>query len=749
MDFPISKFICAYKEYNTPENYVPQPMFRRTFDVGAELVSASLIIGSLGYYEVHINGEDITKGEMAPYRSNPEHYVYFDRYEIGMMLQEGKNVIAVLLGNGFQNSVVETWDFVKLPWRSAPQLSFSIELKYLDGTVETVFSDSQTKGAKSPIIFNDFHCGEHYDARLERKGWDTVDFDDSDWTPCILMPQPSGEARLCEVEPIIIREELKPISVTECDGGYIYDFGENNAGLCRLTVKGESGQRIVLKHIEALVDGKPHSENIDFDGIIYRDFQTDIYICKGDGVEIHTPKFTYHGFRYVYVKGITPEQATEDLLTYLVMSSDIKQIGSFVCDNNIVNKIQEATVRSDISNFHYFPTDCPHREKNGWTADASLSAEQLLMNFTPENSYREWLLNIYKSMKPNGELPGIIPTATWGYEWGNGPAWDNVIVYLPYYTYVYRGDKKILTESAVPLENYLGYLYSQLDENDLIAIGLGDWCQPGKTGGGYDTPLIVTDSIVSVDIARKAEFIFGELGMQQQALYARTLAERMTTAVRKHLIKDGLVEGGTQTAQAMALYYGIIEEQDKQAAFSYLLKFIDEKQGHIYTGVLGARVLFRLLSDNGYSDLAFDMITREDFPSYGNWIKRGATTLWERFWDEDELPYSMNHHFWGDVSAWFYSYLGGIRFNPTGKDLQNVDIVPYFVSKLNHVKARHCTPDGEIMTEWTRKGNNVELKIILPEDVYGEIRLPSGYAFADGSSCVPLKAGIYVVNSKN
>ncbi|MBR4073504.1 MAG: hypothetical protein IKK24_06130, partial [Clostridia bacterium] len=403
-------------------------------------------------------------------------------------------------------------------------------------------------------------------------------------------------------------------------------------------------------------------------------------------------------------------------------------------------------VRSDISNFHYFPTDCPHREKQGWTADASLSAEQMLFNFSPENSYKQWLLNIYKAMKDDGQLPGIVPTGTWGYVWGNGPAWDNVIAYLPYYTYVYRGDKEILSDLALPMMRYLTYLYSRLDENDLLELGLGDWCQPGKTGGGYDTPLVVTDSIMSIDIARKAAFIYGELDMPEQKQYALNLVQRITKAFRQRLIKNGLVEGSTQTGQAMALYYGLIEEKDKEAAFSYLLKFIDEKNGHLYTGVLGARVIFRLLSDWGKADLAFDMITRTDFPSYGNWIARGATTLWERFWAEDEKPYSMNHHFWGDVSAWFYSYLAGIKINPTGKDVNNIDVSPCFVEKLNYAKAETRCQGGKISVEWHRTEKGIELNVDIPPNIYGEIKLPKNLCFADtNTQSRPIKTGKYIV----
>lgn len=747
MNLPASSFICARWEYNTKERFIPQPLFRRTFDVRKGVVSAHLTIGSLGYYEVHINGENITKGEMAPYRSNPDNYVYFDRYETTGLLKEGKNTIGVILGNGIQNSITETWEFTELPWRSAPAVSFELTVCYEDGSTDTVLSDENTLVSDSPIIFNDFHFGEYYDARLEQDGWDTADFDDSAWKNAIKIKSPRGEARLCEVEPIVIRNELKAVSITEYDGGYIYDFGENNAGLCRLKINGKSGQKILTVYFETLMDGKPYTTNIRFDAHPDERYQEDEYICRGNKTEVHVPRFTYHGFRYVYVTGVAPEQATEELLTYLLISSDIKRIGDFSCSDNVVNRLQDMTLRSDISNFHYFPTDCPQREKNGWTADASLSAEQLLLNYTPEKSYSEWLLNIYKAMKPNGQLPGIIPTGTWGYDWGNGPAWDNVIVYLPYYIYMYRGDKKVLEQLSVPLMRYLTYVYSRLDENDLIEIGLGDWCQPGRNSGNYETPLVVTDSILTVDIARKASFFYDVLALPAQKQYADALAARVTNAIRTHLIdhESLTVKGDTQSAQAMAIYYGMFTEKEKAGALEHLLELIDKDDGHLNVGVLGGRVIFRLLAENGYADLAYNMITRPDYPSYGDWVQRGATTLFEDFRPEGARLNSLNHHFWGDISAWFYRYLGGIRFNPTAKDVQTLDISPCFVSKLEFAKASHCAPDGEIQSEWMRKGKNIELKISVPKVMKGSIILPDGYAFDDGETQKPLASGIYTV----
>lgn len=745
MDFP-KHFIAATAEFNTVEKAVPLYYFRKKFTVDKEVASAVLTIGSLGYYEIHLNGTDITKGAMAPYRSNPDHYVYYDRYEV--QLQPGKNVLAALLGNGFQNSVVpQTWDFDHLPWRSAPQVSFALEITYADGTAETVLSDAETVVAPSPILFNDFHFGEYYDARRELPGWDTPEFDDSSWTPALEMNEPRGEARLCSVEPITVIREQAPVSVCECDGGWVYDFGVNTAGLCRLALNGKPGQKLVLKYFELMKDGKPYNRNLKFaDGVR---FQEDEYTCAG-GPATHVARFTYHGFRYVHVTGLEPEQATPELLTLLVMHSALKARGSFRCDHEVANKIQAAAVQSDYTNFHYFPTDCPHREKNGWTADASLSAEQVLLNMSAETSYKEWLRNIGKAMKPNGQLPGIIPTGGWGYHWGNGPAWDNVLLWLPYFTYRYRGDREILQENALPILRYLSYLYSRLDDRSLIAIGLGDWCEADtRSAGRYNTPLVVTDSILTVDIAQKAAFIYNELGMPEQKAYAEALAKRVKTAIQTYLIdhEAAIMQGDTQTGQAMGLFYGLFTKEEEPKAFARLLELIEKYDGHMKVGVLGGRCLFRVLADHGYADLAFHMIVRPDFPSYGNWIARGATTLWESFYSEESGKIdSLNHHFWGDVSGWFYRYLGGLNINPTGTDLSYVEIAPCFVDAVHEVEAEHELPAGKIAVKWQRNGTQATLELTLPSGVHGTIRLPEGWYFESGRSTTPLQAGKWTLH---
>ena len=743
-------FIRNSNEYCTPDKFVPAPYFRRNFQLkDLKIKKATLLICGLGFYEVYINGIDITKGHLAPYRSNLDHYIYYDSYELSDKLVEGKNVIGVLLGNGFQNPLVETWRFSETVWRGAPILSFSLEIEYIDETVQTVISDTDTKTACSPIVLNDIHLGEYYDARLEIENWNSIGFDDSDWKNAEIAPKPHGKPRLCTVEPIVERGELKPVSITEYENGYIYDFGVNDAGVCRLSINGNVGQKILLQHFEKLVNGKPFLNNIKFKP--EQRFQEDEYICSGNGLEVHTPRFTYHGFRYVYVTGINKEQATSKLLTFILMSSNIRQIGCFECSDEIVNKIQDATIRSDISNFYYFPTDCPQREKNGWTADASLSAEQMLLNFAPEKSLKEWLVNIYRAIDEQGRVPGIIPNSGWGYDKLNGPAWDNVIVNLPYYIYIYRGDKSVLEDLKNPLMRYLTYLYNLINDDDLIEYGLGDWCQTDtKTEDAFDTPSVVTNSIMAVDIAEKASYIYSVLEMTEQMEYAQKLGLRIRNALRTKLYdtNNAIALCKTQTAQAMAIYYKIFDTAEIPKAVEKLVELIKNNNGFMKVGVLGGRVLFRVLAENGYSDLAYDMIVRPEFPSYGNWIKRGATTLWELFTQDDKAKGSLNHHFWGDVSAWFYTYLAGIRINAERTDPNSVILSPCFIDKLDYVSAKHTLPCGELSINWKRENEKIILCVNAPNKVIGKIILNNNYYFDDNKMEKNLVSGNYTILKK-
>ncbi|HZK39269.1 MAG TPA: family 78 glycoside hydrolase catalytic domain [Clostridia bacterium] len=774
-----TKFITATRDFTTFEKHIPAPYFRKSFHLQNNPKFAEVTICGLGFYDLYINGKKITKGYLAPYISNPDDLIYFDNYKLTDLLRVGENIIGVQLGNGMQNAPGgRVWDFHLARFRGAPKLALTFEAEFKNEDELIFEADESFKTAPSPVWFDDLRCGEFYDARKEIPGWNEPGFDDSNWSNALIADKPRGEGKLCEAEPIVKSMEIPPVEIRPAKlasftpradivgidtaykpknrEGFLYDFGVNIAGLCRLKINGTAGQQIELQFCEYLEeDGSPSYSNINFfpDGYAQRD----IYICKGDGEEYYTPSFTYHGFRYCVVMGITAEQAKPELLTCLVLHSDLEERGSFKCSDEMANTLQELTRRSDLSNFHYFPTDCPHREKNGWTGDAAISCEHMTLNLSPEKSFSEWLCNVRKAQAEDGSLPGIVPTTGWGFAWGNGPAWDCALTYLPYYTYMYRGDKKILQENATAIFRYLHYIGAKRGEDGLIKIGLGDWLHVARDGSNHKAPLEFTDSVITMSICEKAAFIFGELGLTLQQQFAQGLYGELRAAVRERLVDFGTmtVTGRCQSTQSMAIYYDVFEPGEKQKAFEVLLQIIRECGGHIDFGILGARVIFHVLSEFGMSDLAYNMITRTDFPSYGYWVAIGATSLWEDFQPKGKRPNSLNHHFFGDISNWFISKIAGLQVNPYGTDVREVHIKPSFVTALDHAQAHYDTVAGRVETGWRREGDEFILKIKIPSAVKGKIILPAGYVFGGDdeqlleTATTRLMAGEYKVRAAN
>ncbi len=763
------KFICAGYDYTTYTNHIPAPYFRKSFIIYDKPEKCTVTLTGLGFYDVYINGRKITKGLLAPYISNPDDIVYYDEYDITDYVAEGKNVLGIHLGNGMQNALGgQIWDFDIASFRGAPRTAFCIEITNKGGSVDRIEADRTVKTAPSPVLFDDLRCGCHYDARKEIKDWSQIKYVDDFWNDAELAETPRGEARLCEADPIIPLRHISPVSIrkitekqyvprgdvakeanprpTKEKNGYLFDFGVNTAGIVRLKISGERGRQIDLQYGEYIDnDGYFNNSNIDFypDGYAQRD----IYILKGEGEEIFEPVFTYHGFRYCVVYGITEEEATESLLTYIVCSSSLDELGNFRCSDVVANKLQAMTRNSDLSNFYYFPTDCPHREKNGWTGDAALSSEHILMNLKADTSYEEWLRNIRKAQKEDGSLPGIVPTGGWGFNWGNGPAWDAALTYIPYYSYILRGNKKIIAENAVAIFRYCEYISRKRNGKGLLEFGLGDWC-PVTT---VKSPLVFTDSVTCMSILKKASVIFDALSLQLQKDFADKLYNEIREAVRKHLIDFGTMTaiGNCQTSQAMAIYYDVFTEGEKPEAFKKLLNIIKKNNEHIDTGILGARVLFRVLADFGEGDLAYHIITRPDYPSYGNFVERGLTSLPEDFKRADEFPCSLNHHMFGDISAWFIEYIGGIKVNPYLTDSKEVNISPVFIKKLTSATAFYKTTGGAVSVKWERTNSGIKLIISADDEVHGTIILPDGFTFESGEAVKELESGTYILTDEN
>ncbi len=741
-----TKFVSATKNKTTTEVNVPAPYMRRDFVLDKIPEKSEITVCGLGFYELYVNGIRITKGHLSPYIVNPDQVLPYDTYDISSLLVYGENVIAFILGNGMQNGFDGfIWDFDKTRWCSAPKLAFALEMTE-NGKTTVIEADEKLLCHPSPIYFDGLRMGEKYDARCEIPNWNLPGCNLSAWTAAIPATIDCGEPMLSCAKPIVVTYRLHPVSITEEDGAYIYDFGYNCVGLSRLFIKGSYGQHIVIDHGELINDGKFTQENIIFDqpGQIGKPKYTQRteYICHGGEAESHIPTFTYYGFRYAKVTGITKEQATPELLTYIVMNTELNDRGGFKCSNETLNTLQEMTRRATLGNFQHFPNDCPHREKNGWTADAALSAEQTIMNFDPEDNYLMWEKCICRSMDHRGALSGIIPTGGWGYHWGNGPAWDSVLIYLPYFAAVLRDDLRIASEAASSMIRYFRYLRTRRYDNGLLEIGLGDWCPSYKD---YETPLVFTDSILSYDLALKAAYLYDRLDMGLEADYCRGFASDMRKAIRDNLLEDKDTMrfiSGRQSVQAMAIFYGLCDNEDeKQKAFKILLDEIHRLGDHMGVGVLGARVIFRVLCDYGYEDLAIKMITRTDEPSYACMIKDGLTTLAENVCK----PYgSLNHHFWGDISALMIEYFAGIRINPEKKGADTAFIAPVFASDMSYAEGYYESVKGMIRSRWEKKSDeSYVLTLTIPEDVKASVVAPMGYA-VNGAQSVPAVSGEYV-----
>ncbi len=744
------QFIKANDKYSTTAEPVNAPYIRKAFTLDFKPEKAVIDICTGGFYELYINGKNITKGFLAPYIVNPDMFLCYDEYDVAELLDVGENVIGIVLGNGFMNQDLDNWKLKNAPYDGP--LSVAVEFTAEKGDENfKMSSDESFKTYPSPITFDMYRYGTYYDARQEIPHWAEVGFDDGGWKTVTKAVPPKATPTRCYADPILPQYEIKPVSIekqenfcyvykervskTPCDfafvdKGYMYDFGVNCAGVCRLKIKGERGQKIVLRHGEALVDGKFNiNSTVTMRGDMLdkvRYLQRDEYILKGGEEEIFVPSFTYHGFRYAFVEGIDESQATEDLLTYIVFNSDVKRRSTFNSSNETLNTLYDMSIRADLSNIHYFPTDCPHREKNGWTGDASVSAEQFMLSFTLKDTLSFWLRQIEASQRVSGELPGIVPTSGWGFDWGNGPIWDSVCVNLPYYIYKFEGDSDVLCDNKDLIYKYLKYIATRRDERGLMACGLPDWCQPYSDNINISSPLELTDSTVVYDMASKAEFMFDVIGAEEEKAYATKLKKEMREAIRRELIdyETMTAKGSCQTSQVLLLAYGLFERDEKERAYARLLDFVEEK-GYADCGLIGVRYLFHVLAENGDGDKAVELITREEEPSYGDMIRRGATALCEAF-HENGVQESNNHHMYGDIINLFIATFAGININPNMCDVNEVLIAPILPESLDFAEATYDTLMGTVSVRAERIENEVRVQAYIPEGIYGKAKTCDG-----------------------
>jgi alpha-L-rhamnosidase len=694
----------------------PAPLFRKRFAVGKEVERATIYVSGLGYYELFLNGRQVGDHLLDPGFTRYDKRVQYVTYDVTSQIQEGENVIGAELGNGWYNYVAkQVWNFETAAWRDRPKLLAQLVLEYKDGSRALIATDGSWKTEPGPLVFNALYNGNVYDARLEQAGWDSHGFDDSPWKAASIVATPSGTLSAVMTPPVKKISEIVPVSVKEVKPGvFVFDLGQNIAGFARLKVTGSAGTRISIRYAEELnPDGAIDQGNVNqFNKS--GDFQTDTYILKGGGEEDWRPQFVYDGFQYIEVSGF-PGTPTAANVHGIVAHTDLPSMGSFSCSNELFNKIQKATRWSYLNNFEDHPTDCPQREKNGWTGDAQLACETGLYNFDPLANYEKWIRDFQDEQGRDGKLAAIIPTSGWGYD-ACGPAWDSAYLLIPWNAYLFRDDKRILADHYAGFTSYLTSLGQRADYQ-IVSFGLGDWV-PSKTV----TPAEVTSTAYYYRDSLVLSQIAGVLGKtEDEAEYLRQAGEIKEAFNQRFYHPDThSYANGSQTALSCALYQGLAEADNSPGVVKQLVQAVHGAKDHLDCGILGTKYLLHALADNGQGELAYRVANQTTFPSWGNWIRQGATTLWEQWNGKD----SRDHIMFGDISAWFYETLAGIRVQEPG--FRKFIIAPQFFDELTWVSATHQSPYGEIMSKWERGPDKISLEIHVPVGAEATVYLPSG-----------------------
>lgn len=710
-----AKWISDNEDMNTSL----APMLRKSFEINSkkQIEKARLYISAAGYYDVSINGSPASENIfLAPGYTHYDKRNLYNTYDVTPLIKHGTNVITSVLGNGFYNAFapVATWNFEQARWRNRASMISELHITYKDETKDIIVTDSTWKvSSAGPYLQNNIYSGETYDANKEIDGWTKPIFDDSMWERARIMEAPS-ENLLAETEPKIKKiKEIKPISIKSFgDTVFVYDFGVNMTGVCQLKVRCEQGTRIEMQHGELLnSDGRLEMRNLD---IYYKPlpglaFQTDVFISNGRSY-VFMPKFSYKGFQYVEIRSSRPIHLDKANITAFNFHSDLTRVGRFSCSNELLNRICEAANQSYLCNIMSIPTDCPQREKNGWTADAHVTMDLGLLNFDGIRFYEKWIDDIIDNQTEDGRISGIIPSSGWGYDDWIGPVWDAAMFIVPMSLYNYYGDSQSIRKIYNTCEKYLSYLATREDNDGCVTYGIGEWV-PYKTQTPTEYTTLCYYYLDNLYMSQFSDVL------RRDGKKYKDKAEKLKNIInRKYLdLHKNIYANGSQTSLAIALYLGIVPHELEQKVADNLYRIVKENNGYLDFGVIGSKTVLRMLSKYGYAETAYQMASKEKEPSWGAWVKKGFTTMPETWTLSPEFrDASINHMFLGDINAWMYNVLAGINFDSENPGFKHIIIQPHFVEGLNWVKGEYYSVKGLIRSEWKRMEGHVLLEVEIP-----------------------------------
>ena len=711
------------------KEFEPAPMLRKEFTLDKVPENARAYISAAGYYVLYINGKRVGDSHMDPGYTHYDKRNLYATYDVTPLLQKGGNAIAAVLGNGFYNCQSKAvWDFETARWRNRPSMIFELRVDEQDAPGKLVVSSDDTwHTATGPYTYNNIYSGDRYDARLNPEGWMRHGFNDTTWERAAIVDAPSTLLKAQALPAIRPVETINPMLIRSWgDTVYVFDMGRNIAGVAALTAHGEKGTTLKMSYGEMLKDdGRLEQGNIN---IYYRPekkgekFQTDEFILAGDGEEeSFTPMFTYHGFRYVEVTADRPVKLSDSSLKGLFMHTDVRPAGSFSCSESLLDKIHAATMLSYLGNLHSIPTDCPQREKNGWTADAHVAVDLGLLNYDGITFYEKWMNDFIDNQRENGNISGIIPSDRWGYGDWPGPVWDAALFIIPEALYDYYGDTRTIERLYPTMEKYFEWAASLEKEEGYLNNGIGDWLSySAQTPTDYTGPVYYY--LDNVKMARFAKI----LGKDPTQYIEKSAKLKEIINKRWFNGETNTYAGGSQAALGVALYAGIVPDGKEQAVADQLHKAVEANCYHLDYGLLGSKTVPTMLTRYGYFDDAYRMATLTDAPSWGYWIEKcGYTTLAETWTLSPEFrDASINHVFMGDISAWMTNVLAGINHDPENPGFKNVIIRPHFPAGLERAEGEYDSVRGTIRSRWTRDGDNITLTVTVPGATTATIYAP-------------------------
>jgi len=752
----------------------PAPYLRKDIEIGDGIASARLYVTSLGLQEFIINGKKVGEDYLNPGWTNYHKRVHYQAYDVTEYLAPGANALASILSYGWYAGYVGYGLLARQPqvkeyYGKVPKLLARLEVTYEDGKKDVFVTDGTWKASSGAILETDILEGETYDARLEDSGWDMAGFDDGGWEAVSEFPSPEIAVQLHPGMPIRVIEKIKPVDIKKRKEGYILNMGQNFAGIVEIKVKGKAGDKVQLKYGEMLhPDGRLMTENLRMARA------TDTYILKGDPEgETWQPRFTFHGFQYVQLSGYDGP-VDESTVTGLALSSDHPATSSFESSNDMINQLYSNIIWTQLSNFLDVPTDCPQRdERQGWTGDAQVYVKSATINRDVASFFTKWIQDLNDDQWESGAWPNFAPTHAIRPGMVFSPAWTEAGIICPYQIFHSYGDTRIIEKAWPHMEKFMDFYAERAGKNhvfeeasfeDIVPKGgWGDWLSIGKK----TPPDMIATFYFGLCAQMMAEMAEAS-GKTDRADYYKDMFAKIKEGVFAHYgDEDGMFKcdesaygdgqgyidgelgfrGHTQTAYANAIYMNFFSPEEKKKAGEHLVDLIEQNDGKLATGFLGAKPLLPALSQSGNTEAAYDLFLQKEYPSWGFEVVNGATTIWERWnsytheegfgGERNAGMNSFNHYAFGAVWEWMFGHAAGI--NAAAPAYREIIIRPEPDPRLDFLKTSHESISGKIVSNWQYIENGFRMDVIIPVNTSAQIYIPASFPEQITESGVPAK----------